>query len=88
MMASDDTRLFGLPAEKGRWVFIVFGFLINICLGSVYAYSVFKVPVQKLFSIGAFQGGMPYMIFLAFFAGSSPLAEGCLKNWDRAPSAS
>jgi MFS family permease len=75
-----ETRLFGLPAEKGRWIFILIGFMINICLGSVYAYSVFKVPVQKLFSIGAFQGGMPYMIFLAFFAGLFPFGGRMLEK--------
>ncbi|TAL31642.1 MAG: MFS transporter [Spirochaetes bacterium] len=77
---STDARLFGLPAEKGRWLFIVFGFFINICLGSVYAYSVFKVPVQELFSVGALQGGMPYMIFLAFFAGLFPFGGRMLEK--------
>ncbi len=77
---TDTVKVFGLPAEKGRWVFVAVGFLINICLGSVYAYSVFKVPVQKLFSIGAFQGGMPYMIFLAFFAGLFPFGGRMLEK--------
>lgn len=61
-------RLFGMEAEKGRWVLVFLGFVINICLGSVYAYSVFKTPVQKLLNVGAFQGGMPFMVFLASFA--------------------
>ncbi len=77
---TDEVKIFGMPAEKGRWVFVAVGFLINICLGSVYAYSVFKVPVQKLFSLGAFQGGMPYMIFLAFFAGLFPFGGRLLEK--------
>lgn len=77
---SVEEKIFGLPAERGRWIFVMVGFLINICLGSVYAYSVFKVPVQKLFSIGAFQGGMPYMIFLAFFAGLFPFGGRMLEK--------
>jgi OFA family oxalate/formate antiporter-like MFS transporter len=61
-------RLFGMKAEAGRWIFVILGFIINICLGSVYAFSVFKTPVQKLLNIGAFEGGLPFMFFLAFFA--------------------
>jgi OFA family oxalate/formate antiporter-like MFS transporter len=62
------SRLFGMKAETGRWIFVILGFIINICLGSVYAYSVFKLPVQNSFKIGAFDGGLPFMIFLVFFA--------------------
>lgn len=61
-------RVFGMAAEKGRWFFVLWGFIINLCLGSVYAYSVFKNPVQKYFSCGATEGNLPFMFFLAFFA--------------------
>jgi len=65
---ADDTKLFGMKAESGRWMFVVLGFIINICLGSVYAYSVFKKSVQDSFNIGATEGGLPFMFFLASFA--------------------
>lgn len=61
-------KLFGMPAETGRWMFIVLGFIINICLGSVYAYSVFRGPVSKLLKMNATEAGLPFMIFLALFA--------------------
>jgi MFS transporter, OFA family, oxalate/formate antiporter len=61
-------RVFGMNAEKGRWIFVVAGFLINICLGSVYAYSVFRNPVQSIFECSATESGLPFMVFLAFFA--------------------
>lgn len=61
-------RVFGMEAGKGRWIFVLAGFLINICLGSVYAYSVFRNPVQKLFQSSATESGLPFMVFLAFFA--------------------
>lgn len=68
-MAQPGTeRVFGMAPEKGRWLFVVAGFFINICLGSVYAYSVFRNPVQKLFQTSAFDSGAPFMVFLAFFA--------------------
>ncbi len=77
---AEETKLFGMPAEKGRWLLVVLGFIINLCLGSVYAYSVFKVPVQNLFKIGAFDGGLPFMFFLAFFAGIFPFSGRLLEK--------
>ncbi|PKN61034.1 MAG: MFS transporter [Deltaproteobacteria bacterium HGW-Deltaproteobacteria-11] len=63
-----DEKLFGMPAESGRWVFIALGFIINICLGSVYAYSVFAKPVRALMNVSATEVGLPFMVFLAAFA--------------------
>ena len=60
--------IFGMQAERGRWLFVAAGFLINICLGSVYAYSVFRNPVQDLFGSSTFESGLPFMVFLATFA--------------------
>lgn len=67
-MDMSDNKVFGMPAEQGRWVFVLLGFIINICLGSVYAYSVFRKPVQSLLNASATEAGMPFMIFLAAFA--------------------
>jgi len=61
-------RVFGMEADKGRWIFVIAGFLINICIGSVYAYSVFRNPVQTLFQTNTVESGLPFMVFLAFFA--------------------
>jgi len=47
---SIDATLFGMPVRTGRWVFVLAGMLMNVCLGSVYAWSVFRTPVAKLFS--------------------------------------
>jgi MFS family permease len=41
---------------------------INMCLGAVYAYSVFKKPLETMFNITATQGNLPFMIFIAMFA--------------------
>ncbi|MBC2726203.1 OFA family MFS transporter [Desulfosporosinus sp.] len=51
-----------------RWVYVVLGNLVMMCLGTVYAWSVFRIPVEKTFGIGATQSGLPYMISLAFYA--------------------
>jgi len=63
-----NEKIFGMPAETGRWVFVILGFIINLCLGSVYAYSVFAKPIRGLLNVTATQAGLPFMIFLAFFA--------------------
>ncbi len=65
---SDNTKVFGMSASAGRWLFVVLGIIVNFCLGAVYAYSVFKKPLEEMFQISATQGGLPYMIFLAMFA--------------------
>ena len=62
-------QVFGMPARSGRWLFVVLGLIMNVCLGAVYAYSIFLGPVRKEFpDISAFQANLPFMVFLAFFA--------------------
>lgn len=39
-----------------------------MCLGTVYSFSVFRIPVEKVHDIGAAQSGMPYMTALASYA--------------------
>jgi MFS family permease len=64
-----ETKVLGLPAESGRWLFVVLGLIMNVCLGAVYAYSIFLGPVRKAFTdISAFQANFPFMVFLAFFS--------------------
>ncbi|MCX5998744.1 MAG: OFA family MFS transporter [Chloroflexi bacterium] len=75
-----EKRLFGMPAEKGRWMFILLGFIINLCLGSVYAYSVFGGALQKGWGLDVLEKLLPYGIFLAFFAAVFPLSGQLLEK--------
>lgn len=61
-------KVFGLKPEAGRWIFVVSGLIICLCLGSVYAYSVFLKPIRESFGISGTLANMPFMIFLAFFS--------------------
>ena len=45
----NDTKVYGVPAETGRWVFVLAGMIMNLCLGTVYAWSVFRKPLQSSF---------------------------------------
>lgn len=65
---SDDAKVFGMSANSGRWLFVILSMVINMCLGAVYAYSVFKKPLEEMFSATATQGNMPFMVFIAIFA--------------------
>jgi len=76
---SVDESLFGMPAEKGRWGLIVLGMIINLCLGTIYSWSVFVGPLTTYFSttlsqtVTANEILMPFSVFLAFFAIAMPL---------------
>ena len=76
-----EQKVFGMKAELGRWIFVLLGLLMNICLGAVYAFSVFKKPLQELWGINAMQSGLPFMIFLAVFALFMALAGGLIGKW-------
>jgi len=76
-----EERVFGMKPEAGRWLFVLLGLLMNLCLGAVYAYSVFKKPLQAMWGVTATQSGLPFMIFLAMFALFMALAGGLLGKW-------
>jgi OFA family oxalate/formate antiporter-like MFS transporter len=63
-----EERAFGMTPEVGRWGFILVGLSMNLCLGAVYAYSIFKPAVEKVYGVSAFQGNLPFMAFLFSFA--------------------
>lgn len=54
--------------SKKRWIYVILGIVIMMCLGTVYSWSVFRLPIEKLFNIGTTQSGLPYMISLAFYS--------------------
>jgi len=76
---SIDATLFGMPVRTGRWVFVLAGMLMNVCMGAVYAWSVFIPPVKEWFSkagvqITAMQTLLPFMLFLALFTVLMPIS--------------
>ena len=81
-----EQKVFGMKAEQGRWIFVLLGLLMNICLGAVYAFSVFRGPLEKSveeggWAISATQSGLPFMVFLATFALFMALAGGLVGKW-------
>ena len=87
---AEEKKLFGMPAEKGRWLLIVLGFIINICLGSVYAYAIFGKQLAAEWGFGAvggvqaagdvFKQQIPFGVFLLFFAAIFPISGQLLEK--------
>jgi MFS transporter, OFA family, oxalate/formate antiporter len=75
---TQPTTLFGMPPERGRWVFVVLALIINLCLGSVYAWSVFVQPLTEYYSglpgmtVTPNDVLLPFSLILAVFALTMP----------------
>ena len=77
-------KIFGMDPDQGRWIFVIAGLLIELCLGAIYAYSLLSVPLKSLFETPVDKGGfglsvsatvmqIPYIVFLLVFALCMPL---------------
>lgn len=64
-----------------RFIMLVFGFLIFLCLGSIYSWSIFRKPLERLLTIEPTQSGIPYMLFLAFYALLMPLSGSKIERY-------
>jgi len=47
---------------------------MNVALGTIYSWSVFRLPLENLFHWSAFESGLPFTVFLALFGLTMPLA--------------
>jgi len=78
MSAKSHESILGMPQEKGRWVLVLLGMIINLCLGTIYSWSVFVGPLTAYFqdvlsqSVTPNEILMPFSVFLAFFALAMP----------------
>ncbi len=71
--AGEVPSLLGMSLERGRWVLIASGLVINLCLGTTYAWSVFVNPLIDYFTnlgqtVTANEVLMPFSLILAVFA--------------------
>jgi OFA family oxalate/formate antiporter-like MFS transporter len=82
----ESAHILGMEAEKGRWAFVIIGMIINLCLGSIYSWSVFKAPLKAFLEtsgpeVSASELQLPFMIFLAFFAVAMVLSGGYIEKY-------
>ena len=55
-----------------RWFYPPIGFIINIALGTIYSWSVFRVPLEKLLNWSTVESSLPFTVFLALFGLTMP----------------
>jgi OFA family oxalate/formate antiporter-like MFS transporter len=51
-----------------RWLIVVGAILVQLCLGAVYAWSVFRDPIRDLLNVKLAQAQLPFSFVLIFFA--------------------
>ncbi|BAY94420.1 MULTISPECIES: L-lactate MFS transporter [unclassified Tolypothrix] len=69
----NEIKLFGLPAEKGRWLLIPLGVLVLLCLGTAYSWSIFRNTIEKSLAVGATESLLPFTILLVVFSILMPI---------------
>lgn len=69
----DNIKLFGMPAQRGRWLLIPLGMTVLLCLGTVYSWSIFRKPLEKLLNINATQSLLPFTVLLVVFSILMPI---------------
>src|SRR5512136_1440588 len=51
-----------------RWLIVLGAILVQLCLGAIYAWSVFRKPIEQCFSCTPSQASLPFSFVLVFFA--------------------
>jgi MFS family permease len=76
-----------MEPEKGRWILVILGMIINLCLGSIYSWSVFVGPLTSYFTkelgqaVTASEILLPFSVFLAFFAIAMPFTGKYIEKY-------
>jgi len=51
-----------------RWIFVVAALIMQICLGNLYTWSIFRTPLMKMWGWTIAQATMPFTLSIVFFA--------------------
>jgi MFS family permease len=51
-----------------RWIYPPIGLVINLMLGTIYSWSVFRKPLESFFGWSAVESSLPFTVFLLVFA--------------------
>jgi len=87
MSESANEKIMGMNALKGRWILIILGMIINLCLGTIYSWSVFVGPLTTYFTtelgqvVNANEILLPFSVFLAFFAIAMPFTGKYIEKY-------
>lgn len=67
--------------ENLRWIYVILGIAIFICLGTVYSFSIFRKPLEQSLNITSTQSSLPFMTFLAFYSFLMPLGGKLISTY-------
>lgn len=86
---TNDLKLFGFPAQQGRWLFLPLGITTLLCLGTVYSWSIFRKPLEAALStpgvtIKATDTLLPFAVLLVVFAVVMPIASRYIERYGAA----
>ncbi len=87
MTDSCTETILGMEPEKGRWALVLLGLVINLCLGTIYSWSVFVGPLTTYFTsdlkqaVTASEILLPFSVFLAFFAIAMPFTGKYIEQY-------
>lgn len=87
MSDSATEKIMGMEPEKGRWILVLLGLVINLCLGTIYSWSVFVAPLTTYFTrnlgqtVTASDVLLPFSVFLAFFAIAMPFTGKYIEQY-------
>jgi MFS transporter, OFA family, oxalate/formate antiporter len=80
-------KIMGMEPERGRWILVLLGLVINLCLGTIYSWSVFVAPLTTYFTknlgqtVTANDILLPFSVFLAFFAIAMPFTGKYIERY-------
>jgi len=87
MSDSATENIMGMEPERGRWILVLLGLIINLCLGTIYSWSVFVAPLTAYFTktlgqtVTAGDVLLPFSVFLAFFAIAMPFTGKYIEKY-------
>jgi MFS transporter, OFA family, oxalate/formate antiporter len=77
----NNVTLFGLPAEKGRWLLIPLGIVVLLCLGTAYSWTIFRKPIEQSLQVGATESIFPFTLLLVVFSILMPITGFCIERF-------
>jgi MFS family permease len=77
----EEPTVFGLPARQGRWLLIPLGVMVLLCLGTVYAWSIFRRPLEAEMGISATASLLPFTLVLVCNAVMMPITGFYMCRW-------
>ncbi|MCX7956791.1 MAG: OFA family MFS transporter [Endomicrobia bacterium] len=64
-----------------KYLYIISGIIIYMCIGSVYSWSIFRKPLEQLLNISSTQSGIPYTLMLLSFSLTMPVGGKILQKF-------